>query len=175
MPRKRFDDDPYNPISVDLARDVATAGRPSPTTQPAIRAHEPRATDTHKEMFEAGARRSDIRPSSPQHSLKLPPPPPPRDLTITKRFVLSRDEDDALNEFLLRLQKRVGTKVPLSVVVRAAVAVAMQSEHSLHEQLKDWPIRFPSTHDQLGLAAFEAEWIRCLTSAIRRLPRQTPP
>ncbi len=158
MGRKAFEEEPYNPIAADLARDVAAAGRGSP----AITNVAPRVVQ---------------RPQPVQHSTVVSLPAiesAAREATITKRFVLTRTEDDDLNEFLLRLQKQVGTKVPLSVVVRAALTVVMQAESQVMDEIRGWPIRFPSTHDCLGQNTFEAEWIRCLGRAIRRSPSPTP-
>ncbi len=174
MPKKKFEDAPYDPIAQDLAREVAATGRTPPMHFGVVDAIGSASSEVRLESPRTPPVKPIRLPRRVPTTLKLPEPPPPRDATITKRFVMSRDEDDALNEFLLRLQKRVGTKVPLSVLVRAAVTVAMQSEDALLDEIREWPIRFPSTHDTLGLGAFEAEWIRCLTVAIRRIPRDAP-
>ena len=173
MPRKPFEDAPYDPIATDLARDVAAAGRtpsvPGGSTADApIRPPQPPSRETQRPRMPEPAPPGPQRLAQP---LRFPEPPQPRDATITKRFVLTRNEDDELNEFLLRLQRQVGTKVTLSVFVRAVLTVAMQAESQLLDELRDWPLRFPSTHDAFGQGAFEAEWIRCVGEALRRLPR----
>ncbi len=96
--------------------------------------------------------------------------------TITNRFVLTRSEDAEVNDFLLRLQKRAGAKVTVSVRTRAALWVAMQAEELILAELgAGLPCPFPSTHDALGQSEFEECWIRCLTNAFRRLPRAAQP
>jgi hypothetical protein len=55
---------------------------------------------------------------------------------------------------------------------RAVLNVAMQAEELLLAEVRDGaPRRFPSTHDSIAQGAFEEWWMRCLTSALRRLPR----
>ncbi|HMO66842.1 MAG TPA: hypothetical protein PKE47_16765, partial [Verrucomicrobiota bacterium] len=90
----------------------------------------------------------------------------PKAATITKRFVLSRAEDDDLNAFLLRLQHRAGTKVTLSVLVRALVTLAMQAEAAVLRELDGHALKFPSTHDRLGQGFFEEQWQQCLATAL---------
>ncbi|MGE3310688.1 MAG: hypothetical protein AB7O66_12020 [Limisphaerales bacterium] len=85
--------------------------------------------------------------------------------TITKRFVVSRAEDADLNAFLLRLQQAAGARVPLSVIVRALLTLAMQAESAILRQLSRQAIRLPSTHDTLALGEFEAHWLSALSHA----------
>ena len=180
MGRKAFEDQPYDPIAADLARDVAAAGRsvavkvapayrPPPSPSPLsvvppspvvdrvpVEATQSSAVGSVSTGEEGGPR--------PIHV------PVAREATITKRFVLTRTEDDEFNEFLLRLQRQIGTKVTASVVVRAALTVLMQAEIQVLQEIRGWQVRFPSTHDALAQGTFEAEWIRCLARAVRRAP-----
>jgi hypothetical protein len=88
---------------------------------------------------------------------------------ITKRFILSRKEDDDLNAFLLRLQTRGEAKVTLSVIVRAALSVLMQAEEQILQEVGDrFPQDYPSTHDSLALGEFEERWTILLSRAMRR-------
>lgn len=138
MPKKRFEERPYDPISADLVRD-ATAGarRPAPVaTGIALVATRPRAE-------------------------------PPQEATITKRFVLTRSEDAELNAFLLRLQQAARAKVPLGLIVRAAMSVVMEAEAELCSAVGQQTFRLPSTHDRLALGEFEEQWRECLVLALR--------
>ena len=138
MPKKRFEERPYDPISADLVRD-ATAGarRPVPVaTGIALVATRPRAE-------------------------------PPSEATITKRFVLTRSEDAELNAFLLRLQQAARAKVPLGLIVRAALSVVMETEAELCASVGQQTFRLPSTHDRLALGEFEEQWRACLTRAMQ--------
>jgi len=87
---------------------------------------------------------------------------------ITKRFLLSRGEDAEMNAFLLRLQQSARTKVTLSLLVRAALAVVMESESKIREELEQQSFRLPSTHDCLALSDFEDRWRRSLQGALLR-------
>jgi hypothetical protein len=78
--------------------------------------------------------------------------------TITKRFVLTRSEDAEVGAFLLRLQNASGCKVPLSVIVRAALAILMEREEAIVRTASKARPQLPSTHDRLALGQFEEQW-----------------
>lgn len=164
MGKKAFEEERYDPIGADLARDVAAAGRITAPAGiagvPPLGRSSPPIHHVPPSLLPTGRAASGVDSAA-------------REATITKRFVLTRTEDDELNEFLLRLQKQVGTKVTLSVIVRAALTVVMQAENQVSEEIRGWPMRFPSTHDPLAQNSFEAEWIRCIGRAIRRAPSPT--
>lgn len=143
MPKKRFDERPYDPISADLVRDV-TAMK---STGPGPRSAQPT-------MALIAAR-----------TAPLSQPPGQAELTITKRFLLSRGEDAELNAFLLRLQQSARTKVTLSVLVRASLAVVMESEEALCAAIERQTFRLPSTHDRVALGEFEERWRQSIISA----------
>ena len=140
MPKKRLDETPYDPITADLVRE-ATA---------------PRA-----------------RGAAPVPPIALVPPktgPVPARLmepTITKRFVLTRGEDTEVEAFLLRVQRAARAKVPLGVLMRAALAVIMESEAQLCAAVERQTFRLPSTHDRVALGEFEEQWRTCLVQALR--------
>ena len=195
MPRKPFEDTPYDPIAADLAREVAAAGRaPLAAVERPIkdRAAMPRPTRIDPPppsqpspgpgAWPTASITRPPRSEFPSNSTATPSPPPSTNRhealpstqgpspTITKRFVVSRAEDADLNSFLLRLQQATGTKVPLSVIVRALLTLAMQSELAVIELLARHPVRLPSTHDTLALGEFEAIWTSVLASAMATRP-----
>jgi hypothetical protein len=146
MPKKRFEERPYDPISADLVREVTamkSAGPGNRSSQPSMAVITPRAAP-------------------------LSQPDDQAELTITKRFLLSRGEDAEMNAFLLRLQQSARTKVTLSVLVRAALAVVMEAESRIREELEQQSFRLPSTHDRLALSDFEDRWRRSLQGALLR-------
>jgi hypothetical protein len=110
-------------------------------------------------------------PDAPAPRLTLTPaapkPEPVAEPTITKRFVLTRTEDAELNAFLLRLQNASGCKVPLSVIVRAALAILMENEDRIAGAAERIRPQLPSTHDRLALGQFEEQWRGCLSSSLR--------
>ena len=146
MPKKRFEERPYDPISADLVRDVT-----------AIKSTGPGPRSAQPTMALIAARAAPLSQPAGQ-----------AELTITKRFLLSRGEDAEMNAFLLRLQQSARTKVTLSVLVRAALAVVMESESKIREVLEQQNFRLPSTHDRLALSDFEDRWRRSLHGALLR-------
>lgn len=155
MPRKQYEETPYDPIAADLAREVGAAGRVSFTKPPPTPVVEIR-TVAKTEM-------------STQFPRTLPRKVEPN---ITKRCLLTRKEDDDFNAFLLRLQTQACTKVTFSVIVRAALHAVMQAEEQILREIGDrFPQEFPSTHDSVGLGEFEDRWSRCLVRALRKLPQ----
>jgi hypothetical protein len=140
MPRNPRTELPYDPIRADLVRQVTDPVRRSPDT-PA-----PRLT---------------LTPAAPK-------PEPVAEPTITKRFVLTRTEDAELNAFLLRLQNASGCKVPLSVIVRAALAILMENEERIAHTAERVRPQLPSTHDRLALGQFEEQWRQCLKCCNQR-------
>lgn len=138
MPRNPRTELPYDPIRADLVREVTTSVRRPP---------------------EAPAPRLSLTPTPPK-------PEPVPEPTITKRFVLTRAEDAELNAFLLRLQTASGCKVPLSVVVRAALAIFMENEDRIAAAAERIRPQLPSTHDRLALGQFEEQWRGCLVGAL---------
>jgi hypothetical protein len=137
MPRNPRTELPYDPIRADLVREVTTPVRRSP---------------------EAPAPRLSLTPTPPK-------PEPVSEPTITKRFVLTRAEDAELNAFLLRLQTASGCKVPLSVIVRAALAILMEREAGILPSAALVRPQLPSTHDRLALGQFEEQWRLVLAKA----------
>ena len=152
MPRKSYEETPYDPIAADLAREVAATGRtPAITVKPIVQAE-----------VEMVAKREELK----QFPRILPRKVEPN---ITKRCLLTRKEDDDVNAFLLRLQTQAGTKVTFSVIVRAALHTVMQAEEQIMREIGDrFPQDFPSTHDSVGLGEFEDRWSRCLARALRK-------
>ncbi len=146
MPRKPLLEN-YDPISADLARDVATTGRVLPSP-PGSRTLEPPAR---------------LEPTQSEF------PEVPRTEMIAKRLLLTRVEDDDFNAFLLRLQQSSGTKVPASVILRAALSLVLAAEEAIVSELtRHKPKRMPSTHDRLAQGAFEDWWMHCLGRALQR-------
>ena len=148
MPKKRFEERPYDPISADLVRDVTAAK---------TLGERARTLSAQTPMALISARSEPIM----QPFGQVEP-------TITKRFVLSRSEDAEMNGFLLRLQQSARSKITLSVLVRAALAVVMEAESRLCDDAGKQIFRLPSTHDRLALSEFEDQWRRSLQAALLR-------
>ena len=87
---------------------------------------------------------------------------------VGKRFSLTRDEDLDLAEFLRRLQRQSGTKVALSLLIRASLTLIMHAEAEMLTQMrKSPPPSQPATHDSLAYAEFEHYRVQLLAEALR--------
>ena len=94
MPRKPFEDQPYNPIEADLARDAAAPARSLPVGQDHPLSHgEASMGGTIIEHPRAKRNQAKLTLSASLGSKS----------EVGKRFSLTRDEDLDLAEFLRRL------------------------------------------------------------------------
>ena len=139
MPKKRFDETTYDPITADLVREAT-----SPRTRGAC----------------------PMPPMSLVPQKTGPVPLQEVETTITKRFVLTRSEDTEVEAFLLRIQRAARAKVPLGVLMRAALSVVMESEAALCAAVETQTFRLPSTHDRVALGEFEDQWRLCLRTSL---------
>lgn len=159
MPRKRFDDKPYNPIEADLARDAASIDqrRPPDNETPVIR-ERPEVAE-----HENGYRRPHRTGNFGRRSISNP-----SKSEVAKRFTVTVDEDQDLTAFLQRLQRQSGTRVALSLLIRAGLHLMMQAETDIISQMrKSHPPRQPATHDSLSYAEFEQYWTQLIGEALR--------
>ena len=152
MPRKPFENQPYNPIEADLVRDAAASNRTLGESQEAILGGAT-VEPTRIKRLQA---RSGISPTLAPKS------------EVGKHFSLTRDEDLDLAEFLQRLQRLSGTKVALSLLIRASLTLIMHAEAEILSQMrKSPPPSQPATHDSLAYAEFEHYWGQLLAEALR--------
>jgi len=159
MPRKPFEEQPYNPIEADLARDAAALGRPLADGQGHVL--------THLEGSSRGTVIEQPQAKRNQTKLSLPTTLAPKS-EVAKRFSLTRDEDLDLDEFLRRLQRQSGTKVALSLLIRASLTLVMHAEAEILTQMrKSPPPSQAATHDSLAYAEFEHYWVQLLAEALR--------
>ena len=163
MPRKSFEEQPYDPIRADLVREVTANGRGQTLPKPIA-------------LAEALAMPLPLPP--PNQTPQVNPAEGPalnaglRGGTTMKRFLLTRAEDGDLNLLLSRLQQRSGVKITFSVLVRALIATAMQAEAAILGEVGQYQFRQPSTLDSLALSEFEDQWQQCLTEALRQRPSE---
>jgi hypothetical protein len=151
MPRKRFNDKPYNPIEADLARDAASMDqrRLANNETPLILENASRRPQQPRNL---GGRSSSHLSKS----------------EVAKRFTVTVDEDQDLTSFLQRLQRQSGTRVALSLLIRAGLHLMMQAETDIISQMrKSPPPRQPATHDSLSYAEFEQYWTQLIGEALR--------
>lgn len=157
MPRKRFDDKPYNPIEADLARDAASIDQRRPADNEGPLNHP--GVGENENGYRRPQRADSFRRRSISHPSKS---------EVAKRFTLTIDEDQDLTEFIQRLQRQSGTRVALSLLIRAGLHLMMQAEPDIISQMrKSHPPRQPATHDSLAYAEFEQYWTQLIGEALR--------
>ena len=164
MPKKKFDETAYDPIAADLMREVGASGRIGivPLAVKDNKVETPSTVGSHALKLQTESTKKSSLASKVTES------------TITKRFVVTRSEDDDLTEFLLRLQKRAGAKITLSVFARALLNVAMHAEEQLLDEIGNkWEMDLPSTHDSIALADYEDRWMKVIANALRKMPRHS--
>lgn len=148
MPKRRFDEEPYDPVAADLARDVALATAPPANGS----ATPPPIPDPN-------------RPARPVRALG--------EGTI-KRYRVTDEEDYELKRLLLRLQEASGTKVSLAILNRVSNTLLLRAVDELLREIRDAaPLRQPSNNDPLAYADFEETWVRIVERAIRRRGART--
>lgn len=165
MPRKKFEETPYDPFKAEQDRLEANTGgggaTPATTT-----ATQPRPVPEPAKVVEIP------RPSAPEppRARPEPAPQPQAAYDIAKRFKVTEDEDAAYEEFILRLRSASKSKVDFSVLSRALWAVAQHAEGPLVEALqKARPPKRPSTNNPLAMAEYEKAWVDAVTTAFRRM------
>jgi hypothetical protein len=159
MPRKSFEDQPYNPIEADIARDAASIDQlrnPSRDRTLALDISTPSGTN-HRQSQIPPTR--DTFRRGKHHASKS---------EVAKRFTLTREEDGDLTEFLQRLQRQSGTKVALSLLIRVGLNLMMHAETEIISQMrKTPPPSQPATHDSLAYAEFEQYWTQLVGNALK--------
>lgn len=158
MPRKKFEDEPYNPIEADLARDAATVSRRGSRSEMPYGIGQFAVRELDSRQRQGNVNR-DVSGRTQHRSSKS---------EVAKRFTLTRDEDADLTEFLQRLQRQSNTKVALSMLIRVGLNLMMANEHEIISQMrKTPPPSQPATHDSLSYAEFELYWTQLIGESLR--------
>ena len=86
-----------------------------------------------------------------------------------KRYLLTVDEEDRIEELVRSLARELRTPIKLSHLVRAALSLVLRSQTELLNVARGAEnIERPSNGDTHGLARFENEVAKLLDAAIRR-------
>lgn len=154
MGKKKFEEKPYDPIRADLSRELAgVKNAPDPSENSSFVVESPLSQEPGTKA---------VVPPEPSRSHQRN--------TLAKRFVLTREEDSELSDFLRRIHRKSGTKVSLSVITRACLLIAQHAEDEILAEIeKSSPNPLPSTHDKLSFAEFEQGWVQTIAAAFRRM------
>lgn len=89
--------------------------------------------------------------------------------TVQKRFRVTEAEEQQCEEYVLRMRAAASSKVDFSVISRALWTLVQHAESEVVDLLKkaDMPKR-PGKHDIIAQAEYEEQWVRVLSSALRR-------
>ncbi len=170
MPKKKFEETAYDPFAAETARAAAVArggGRggerevvpAEPTALRPVPKPTPVVAELPKPVSAAAPTAKAVRDGA--DSLPFGP---------TKRFKVTAEEDEAYEEFILRLRTAARSKVDFSVLSRVLWAVALHAEAPLVETLKRTrPPKRPSKNSPMAMAEYENAWVEALTVAFRRM------
>lgn len=88
---------------------------------------------------------------------------------VQKRFRVTESEEQQYEEYVLRLRTAAASKVDFSVISRALWTLVQHAESEVVESLKkvELPKR-PGKHDIIAQAEYEEQWVRILSTALRR-------
>lgn len=179
MARKKFEEEPFNPLAADLLRDATIQARrrgegsPPPQQKAAIpkvidieRRSEERDSEDHEQEVREAARPNMAerltRGRKAQSSQASMPGP-------TKRYRVTEEEDYELETFVLQLRRRSNTKVSLGLLNRVMNGVLMQALPEILAEIEAYgPIQQPPKNDALQYGEFEEAWGNILERALRR-------
>ena len=178
MGKKKFEQQPYNPLEAYLMRGVARVGRePAPAledTAPALEV-SPKVVELPTAARPPAPRPGKRKPG--RSMLREQPQVTKRsERFVAKRFELTRDEDAEFEAFISRIQAASGVRVPVSVLLRACCTLLQQGENALTAEVERAPFRgLPSTGDDLGYGEFEDRWTQLVRTALRWTLREGEP
>ncbi len=180
MGKKKFEEEPYNPLSAELLRDATIQarkrGKGSAKSQPEdapekvidieplkrVQAVPPEEEIATQEPEHPNMADRLTRGRNPQASRSSTPGP-------TKRYRVTEEEDYELENFVLQLRRRSNTKVSLGMLNRVTNGILMQALPELLTEIDNHgPIRQPPKNDALAYGEFEEAWGNILERAMRR-------
>ena len=182
MAKKKFEQEPYNPLSEELVRDASIMRkrqgssrrrtnedvsreqlarnvidlqpRPQVSEDPAPEvAEEPLArAPEHIQPSLQATRARSVEPSGPM-----------------KRYKVTTEEDHELGKFVLQLREASNTKVSLGLLNRVTNTLLIDAVPEILAEIKNAPPPSqPPNNDAVLYAEFEEAWARIIERALRR-------
>ncbi len=176
MPRKKFEEEPYDPFQAEVVRAATSAGTAVGEEQAPAIAKIAAPTPSQGKQAEKVINIPRPKPApTPSASKQAEPETPPETAPLTsgpaKRFKVTFEEEAEYEAFLVRLREAAHTRPDFSVLCRALWTLARNAEPQLVEALKRHPIpKRPSKNDSLAMANYEAAWVAALAMALRNAP-----
>lgn len=96
-------------------------------------------------------------------------------LTREKRLLLSRGEELAVNEFVLRLSSNGAASLKLSHLLRACIILLRHCEKELIDRVREGQLLVRPANDNLpAIAEFERRLAKAVAAAVRLAPPRMP-
>lgn len=186
MPKKRFEElaeqRDYNPIAAQIAKDAARKGILASGPTEVIPGGRQEQSVAELAVGEGG----ELIPESPAAVLEPPlaETPNPRsrpkkkkaqvtaatERQVVKKFHLTAAEDGDLTDFINRLHKASGTKVPLAMLIRCCLSSLMRAEAEVHGEVRrEPPPKQAATHDSTAYVEFEDYWGHVISGALSKM------
>lgn len=181
MGKKKFEEEPYNPLAADLLRDAtiqarkrgqgaATPAEPErkvvdmqPRGRGDILPRQEFTDDVEDDEPEAPRQNIADRLTRGRAQARSASPGP------TKRYRVTEEEDYELENFVLQLRRRSNTKVSLGLLNRVTNGLLMQALPEIMAEIDNYgPIHQPPKNDALQYGEFEEAWGAILDRALRR-------
>ncbi len=168
MPKRASTVDTVDPVRSRLAAAVAS---PAPKQQKPI---DPEPSDP--EVGDESPPRSVVEApkSSPPVSRPVLPRqerrrPEPRSLTVPRKFMLTPEEAERMDQTIYAISQAFGSRVTYSQVSRALWAILAGAEDALAgNPRRGQPLRVPSRGDPLAMAEYEEAIVDYLQLALKR-------
>lgn len=177
MAKRAKDQEPYRPVRASLVADVMGASSAAPALQPVEeRPAPPRPPVAPMHQAQAPASRWEPRPrvvapapaAEPEEQEPVPQLDPRQKLSREKRYLLSADEEDRIEDLVRSMARELQTPLKLSHLVRATITLITRAQTELVGQARTKAaFTRPSNGDTHGLLRFEAEVAKLLDAAFR--------
>jgi hypothetical protein len=183
MAKKKFEEEPYNPLAADLLRDAAIQARRRGKGDQSPAAPERKVVDMQPRGRAEILPRQEMEEEPDDFEDEQPRPNIADRLTrgrkeqaartaspgTTKRYRVTEEEDYELENFMLQLRRRSNTKVSLAVLSRVTNDLMMQALPEILSEIDNFgPIHQPPKNDALQYGEFEEAWGTILDRALRR-------
>lgn len=168
MPKRASTIDTVDPVRSRLAAAVAS---------PSQKQQKPIDPEPHgSEVGDESPLRAAVEAPKPSPSVPRPVlprqerrRPEPRSLTVPRKFMLTPDEAERMDQTIYAISQAFGSKVTYSQVSRALWAILAGAEDALAgNPRRGQPLRVPSRGDPLAMAEYEEAIVDYLQLALKR-------
>ena len=173
MAKRAADVAPYHPVRESLVADVMAGGRTLAVevqpTRESLRPVQQMSEASPKAQWEGIPRLAIAQPTARTEDARQQEAVDARKrLSREKRFLLSAEEEDRIEDLVRSLARELQTPLKLSHLVRAVISLITRSQGELIAASRTMhQVSRPSNGDNPGLLRFENEVARLMDSAFR--------